>query len=164
MTRSFTEKIERRTIDPAGLPDWKMDTPVEWLTPVSYSNTLAEFIETIQERIEKSQKRKYWKVMIINAAISILARVTKIPEFNLLKLNQPVKYEQKIKEEDMPKSTLQWIKQRLNEPSTWMGFVTLAGVIGLTVSPELAEAVAALAASAIGLILVIKRERASREE
>ena len=62
------------------------------------------------------------------------------------------------------KGTLHWIKMRLLEPTTWTGFITLAAIAGLTISPDMAEAIFVFAASAIGFILVIRRERKVKEE
>ena len=67
-----------------------------------------------------------------------------------------------LMEED--KSTLKWIKTRLKEPTTWMGFITLAGVAGITLEIAIVEAVAIFVASGIGVILVVKKERAEKED
>lgn len=62
------------------------------------------------------------------------------------------------------KDMLKWLKERFKEPSTYQGITVLAGAVGFSVSPEMWESVAAVAASIIGLIQVIKRERAKEDE
>lgn len=58
---------------------------------------------------------------------------------------------------------LKWIKKRLKEPTTYKGAVLVAGAFGLSVSPELWEAITVFVASGIGLIWVIEDERKEDE-
>jgi len=56
------------------------------------------------------------------------------------------------------KNALQWIKNRLKEPTTYKGIVALTGAVGWAVSPELVEAIVAFVVSGIGLIQMIENE------
>ena len=51
-----------------------------------------------------------------------------------------------------------WLKDRLKEPSTYQGVTAIAGAIGVTVQPDMYEAIAALMLAVIGLIQTIKKE------
>ena len=62
------------------------------------------------------------------------------------------------------KTMLKWLKERFKEPSTYQGIAVVAGAIGFSISPELWESIAAVAASIIGLIQVIKRERKEEDK
>lgn len=53
---------------------------------------------------------------------------------------------------------LQWIKERLKEPSTWQGISGLVGVLGYTMSPELGETIATTAVGIITLIQIVRKE------
>jgi hypothetical protein len=49
---------------------------------------------------------------------------------------------------------------RLREPSTWVGIVTLGAVLGgWALTPELIADIAATAATVAGIVLVLIRER-----
>ena len=50
--------------------------------------------------------------------------------------------------------------ERLKEPSTWKGLAILAGLLGWSVSPELAEAIGATVVGVIGIIEVVRKEKA----
>ena len=52
-----------------------------------------------------------------------------------------------------------WLKERFTEPSTYQGIVAIGSAIGVTLSPELWEAIASFAVGLIGLIQVIKKEK-----
>lgn len=52
----------------------------------------------------------------------------------------------------------EWIKKRIKEPSTYQGITVIAGATGVTLSPELFEAISAIVVSVIGLIQIIKKE------
>ena len=55
--------------------------------------------------------------------------------------------------------TWKWLKERFTEPSTYQGVVAIGSAIGVTLSPELWEAIASFAVGLIGLIQVIKKEK-----
>jgi hypothetical protein len=55
-----------------------------------------------------------------------------------------------------------WISKRLKEPSTWRGMVWLLSVAGITISPEVTDAIAVLGLALAGLLDVVIRERTSR--
>lgn len=50
------------------------------------------------------------------------------------------------------KKVLDYIKDLLRYPSTYQGIVILAGLIGITLSPEQAQMIIGIAAGAVGLI------------
>jgi len=54
--------------------------------------------------------------------------------------------------------TWKWLKERLQEPSTYQGVTAIAGAIGVTVQPDMYEAISALVLAIIGLIQTIKKE------
>lgn len=54
-----------------------------------------------------------------------------------------------------------WLKDRLQEPSTYQGVTAIVGAIGVTLQPEMYEAIAAFMLACIGLIQTIKKEKES---
>lgn len=54
---------------------------------------------------------------------------------------------------------LDYIGARLKEPSTYEGLVVLAGIVGVSLSPEQAEAIVTLAGAIYGAIKVLKKEK-----
>ena len=54
---------------------------------------------------------------------------------------------------------MEWLLERLKEPSTWQGIATFAGAIGIILSPELWLQIGVAAGAIIGLVQVIKKER-----
>lgn len=54
---------------------------------------------------------------------------------------------------------MDYLMERLKEKSTWRGLVALATAFGVTVSPELAEAIVALGLGLIGVINVTRKEK-----
>jgi hypothetical protein len=52
-----------------------------------------------------------------------------------------------------------WISKRLHEASTWRGLVWLLAAAGITISPEIADAVAILGLALAGLLDVLIREK-----
>lgn len=54
---------------------------------------------------------------------------------------------------------LQFILERGKEPSTWRGLVAIVTAAGVSLSPELAEAVIALGLAVIGIIGVITADK-----
>ena len=54
---------------------------------------------------------------------------------------------------------LQFILERGKEASTWRGLVAIVTAAGVTLSPELAEAIIALGLAVIGLIGVITADK-----
>jgi hypothetical protein len=60
-----------------------------------------------------------------------------------------------IKEIEM----LQFILERGKEASTWRGLVALVTAVGVTISPELAEAVIALGLAVIGVLGVVTTDK-----
>jgi hypothetical protein len=54
---------------------------------------------------------------------------------------------------------LQFILERGKEASTWRGLVALVTAVGVTISPELAEAVIALGLAVIGVLGVVTADK-----
>lgn len=54
---------------------------------------------------------------------------------------------------------LQFILERGKEASTWRGLVALAAAVGISVSPELAEAIIALGLALIGILGVVTADK-----
>jgi len=50
------------------------------------------------------------------------------------------------------KVPIDWIRERLTEPSTYRGLTWLLTAAGITVSPSIAAAIAAIGMAAVGLI------------
>ena len=59
---------------------------------------------------------------------------------------------------------MSWVLNRLKEPSTWKGIVVLLSLVGVRFSPEATDLIVELGVTAIGLILVIQKERAIPDE
>jgi hypothetical protein len=51
------------------------------------------------------------------------------------------------------------ILEKLKEPSTYRGLTILAGVVGIQLAPDLAIAIGTVAASIIGLIEILRKEK-----
>ena len=56
---------------------------------------------------------------------------------------------------------MNWILSRFKEPSSWRGLVIVAGIFGCHISPELQDQIIALGTCAIGLIEVVRKEKAN---
>jgi hypothetical protein len=56
------------------------------------------------------------------------------------------------------KTMLQWLQERLKEPSTYQGLTVVAGALGYALEPQAIEAIGVAVAAVLGAILVIKRE------
>jgi hypothetical protein len=54
---------------------------------------------------------------------------------------------------------MSWIIERLSEKTTWIGFISLLGALGVVFSPEQKEAIVGAAVGLVGAILVVTRER-----
>lgn len=52
---------------------------------------------------------------------------------------------------------IDWIIDRLREPSTWQGITVIATTAGISVEPQLASEIAKAGASIFGLIYVVKK-------
>lgn len=56
-----------------------------------------------------------------------------------------------------------WILERLKEPTTWTGIVILLSLAGIRLSPEATRLIVEIGSAAVGLVLVIQKERAKPE-
>lgn len=55
---------------------------------------------------------------------------------------------------------MEWFSNRLREPSTWAGIVTLvSGALHMGVSDAMAQAIAAIGVAVGGLVAVVMEER-----
>lgn len=55
---------------------------------------------------------------------------------------------------------MDWLLERLNEPSTWRGLIGLLTCSGIVISPDLSSSIVTLGLSAIAVIEIIRKERA----
>ena len=133
----------RATIDPAELPTWEPDMPAEWTEPVDHGDGL----EKSKQIAEDALKRSQWKrrgAMVLNGVISLVARVTKIPELNNLKLKM--------------ESNMKRVKPYLKQLSTWEGAAAILGAVGVTIYPEAIVEIVAGVFVIIGGIEMWKKE------
>jgi hypothetical protein len=56
---------------------------------------------------------------------------------------------------------MNWLLDRLKEQSTWRGIVLLVTAFGVKLDPERGEAIIALGLAVVGLINVLRKERAT---
>ena len=54
---------------------------------------------------------------------------------------------------------MKYILDRLSEPSTWRGILSVATALGVKLRPDLAEAIISGGLSAMGLINIIRKEK-----
>ena len=151
------DEIQFGIIDPAEIPVWRTEMPAERLEPVSYSNTLAEFVGALETKFKRQRTAR----LIFNGVISLLSK--RVPELKHLKLN--VMTQKKG-----------WLEKKLEEKSTYVGaLVTVAvlvlgyfgynvGVAELTTAVEaLVIAVSALIVAGAGLYDLFRDEEDSSE-
>lgn len=55
---------------------------------------------------------------------------------------------------------MNWLLDRLSENSTWRGLIAIATAAGVTIQPDLADAIIAAGLALIGLVNVIRKEPA----
>jgi hypothetical protein len=53
---------------------------------------------------------------------------------------------------------MKWIIERLKEVSTWRGLIVLLGLVGVSLSPEQAQAIVAAGLSIIAVVEVFRKE------
>jgi len=58
------------------------------------------------------------------------------------------------------KRTLTWILNRLRERSTWLGATACLASLGITVAPELSNAIAGFGVAAAGLVAMLTADNA----
>jgi len=54
---------------------------------------------------------------------------------------------------------MKYLLDRLSEPSTWRGIISMLTALGVKLRPDLAEAIISGGLSAMGLINVIRKEK-----
>ena len=58
---------------------------------------------------------------------------------------------------------IEWLKQRLNEPSTYRGIVALMTALGVTLNPAWVQEIIALAVAVLGFIEFARKEAEKKE-
>ena len=56
---------------------------------------------------------------------------------------------------------LKYISERLNEPSTWRGLISIATGLGVKLRPDMTEAIISGGLALMGLINVVRKEKPS---
>ena len=56
---------------------------------------------------------------------------------------------------------VEYLLNRLKEPSTWRGIVSFAMAVGITIEPNMAEQIIAAGVTVVGLILTFKKDAKS---
>ena len=56
------------------------------------------------------------------------------------------------------RNLLEWMAERMEEPTTWHGLNILTTVIGVTIRPEIMNAILILGSAFSGLILILTKE------
>lgn len=179
------QEIEVEVIDPPHFPERQGDEidrvkdipvremplespemPKEWLEPVNYKKALKSFVGKIRRDLLLKRVGAVL-VSLVGLFLSIrhpaLNRVQTAVR-HLYEFITTMNKKKKVDNMAEQKSTLKWLKARLKEPTTWAGIVTLLGVLGFVVSPELVEVISLAVASIIAVILFISRERHVKEE
>lgn len=59
---------------------------------------------------------------------------------------------------------IEWLKQRLAEPSTYRGIVGLMAALGLTLNPELIQEIITLTVAILGFIEFVRKENEKKED
>jgi hypothetical protein len=54
---------------------------------------------------------------------------------------------------------IQYITERLNEPSTWRGVISLITGLGVKLRPDLAESIISAGLALMGVINVVRKEK-----
>ena len=54
---------------------------------------------------------------------------------------------------------MKYILDRLSEPSTWRGIISMLTALGVKLRPDLAEAIISGGLSAMGLINILRKEK-----
>lgn len=58
---------------------------------------------------------------------------------------------------------MDFLMQRLKEPSTWQGIIAIITGFGVALSPELSAAIISTAAAIFGVVSVILKERGAED-
>lgn len=56
---------------------------------------------------------------------------------------------------------MNWIIRRFKEPSSWRGLIVIAGIFGVSMSPEMQEQVIAIGVAALSLVEIIRSEKSN---
>jgi hypothetical protein len=56
---------------------------------------------------------------------------------------------------------MEWILARLKEKSTWLGILGLATALGVSIAPEMKEAISSVAVSIVAVVLIATKEQGS---
>jgi hypothetical protein len=55
---------------------------------------------------------------------------------------------------------LEWLKRRVVERSTWVGLLTLIGILGVEISPELKDEIITAITAVVAVLFTISADRA----
>lgn len=58
---------------------------------------------------------------------------------------------------------MDYMVQRLKEPTTWQGIVTIVTGFGVAISPELSASIVAVGVAAFGIVSVVIKERGAKD-
>ena len=141
------DRIQHKRVDPVKFGEWTSTSEIEWDKPISTGDGLKKAVEIAEKAVRRS-KLKRIAVKVLNVAISVTARVTKIDEINHLQI--------KI-EDDMKR-----IKPFIQQKSTWEGITAILGAVGIVIYPDAIMEIVAGVFAVIGGIELWKKE--SKEE
>ncbi len=82
------DEIRYQSVVSQKMPEFRPEMPAEWTIPVSDSNTMAEFRSSVRAKIQRRKKIGIVLRLVYNGGVSVLARVSGVPELNHLKLNK----------------------------------------------------------------------------
>ena len=126
--------------------------PPEWVEPVSYSNTLADFKGALRKRLARKEKTRFF----FNLAVTALSNRLGLPELKMLKLET-----NNLKVNTMAEEAKGWLEKKLEEKSTYIGAaitvaVLILGYFGLEISvAELTSSVESVIVAASALIVAL---------
>lgn len=54
---------------------------------------------------------------------------------------------------------MEWLKKRIAERSTWLGIITLAGICGYSIRPELQEQILTAISAVVAVIFTVTSDK-----
>ena len=127
-------------IQRARLPDKPPEMPREWLEPVSYSNTLAEFKSALISRLSKRDRAK----KAFNISIGIASNLLRLPELKLLQI-ETLNLRKNMNDIDVGKKIKLIVDADGWEAGVWL-VVAIAGILAGILQGEPALIAGAVAA------------------
>jgi uncharacterized membrane protein len=97
--------------------------------------------------------------------VSLLEKIKLLFAIKKMKdtIDEVAESNQDLIKEVKQKGMLNWIKARLSEASTWRGIVALLTAVGVTMTPEQAEAIIAAGLALIGVLGVFTKDKAATQ-